>query len=174
MKCPVCGAEVSMEQFDLLSDTCRDCVDKRLGRKRKVYPLVVRWGGRIGHVLLCALVCAPFGVVGLGVVVVIGLWGLNPLRFPIVVFFDPLGGFLAWFGLGFPTGYDHEEHEFFSDVWKVFPAFLLAMAILVFCYYLDEWRGVLIGGALLGALIGAILSILSQLPPRTKAARRAP
>jgi hypothetical protein len=53
-------------------------------------------------------------------------------------------------------------------------AFLLAVGLLVFCYYLDGWKGILIGGAALGALIGATLSILSQVPPKAKATTPAP
>jgi hypothetical protein len=182
MNCPACGADVVMEEFDLVSGTCRQCADRRLGRTRKVYPPVVRWAGRIGHVLLFAIVCAPFGVLALGIVGFIGLWVLSPILVPIAIVLNPIDALFALVGLPFTGGFDPVDHEgddhlrleAWSQAWKAFPVFLLAVGILAVCYALDQWRGVLIGAALLGALIGAALSIHAQVTARTRPSRPSP
>jgi hypothetical protein len=191
MNCPVCGIEVSVEQCNMYSGVCHECEEKAAaarGEAKKPISPVLRWAGRIGHVLLCALLCAPVGVLGLGLVGLAGLFALSPFLAPVDfllhriiwgTFWGPWPGessfYLGWSSSAqaSPGDSGHPASStsaaLFSEAWKAFPAFLLAVALLIPCYYLDGWRGVLIGALALGALIGAILSIVSQWaarPPR--------
>jgi hypothetical protein len=181
MNCPRCGVEVTVEQCDMFTGICNDCTDTILARTRKKSHPVVTWAGRISHVLLSALVCAPFGVLGLGLVAAVGLLTLGPVVWVPAVLInlcvDPIGTLVGLLTPGMPISGDFgPEYSAWirSDWWKMLSAFLLAVGVLTFCYYLDRWKGVLIGGAALGALIGAILSILTQLPRKARATRSAP
>jgi hypothetical protein len=131
--------------------------------------------------VLCALVCAPFGVVGLGFVAIFGLLSLArfwvPVAVVVMVVLLPIDVLLGWFFSGDPwgpTGDGTDEDLWRTEGWKAFPIFLAAIGILGLCYYLGGWQGVVLGGAAVGALIGAILSILSQWPAWTRARKRSP
>jgi hypothetical protein len=182
MNCPVCGAEVTLEQCDVYSGVCHECMAKaaeqRGERPRRISP-VLRWAGRIGHVLLCAVVCAPFGVLGLGILGILGIIALAPILAPLAAVWFILsypihflfGAFLGPWPAASPAS-EPGDYEFLrAEAWKAFPAFVVAMGILVVCYYMGGWQAVLITAAAIGALIGAVLSILSQLPAKAKAGK---
>jgi hypothetical protein len=168
-----------MEECDLYSGICHECTDRaaeqRGERRRKVSSPILIWAGRIGHVLLSALVCAPLGVLGLGIVGILGVLALarfwTPLAAVYMIVWHPVELLTGWFLSGpgwLPTGDTGDDEFLHSEGWKAFPIFLATIGLLVFCYYLDGWRGVLIGGGAVGALIGAVLSILSQWPKQAK------
>jgi hypothetical protein len=180
MKCTTCGAEVSREECDPHSGVCHKCQAAAAGGKedqtRGKSSGLLLWAGRIGHVLLCALVGAPFGVLGLFLVASLLLFTHRTL------------GWLLWlldvvsFGMIVPPLPPYEQTHLPEDEghlsgrerWQVLLASLVAIAILVACYLLGDLKGVLIGGGVLGALLGATLSILSQLPERKRPAAPAP
>jgi hypothetical protein len=140
---------------------------------------VLRWAGRIGHVLLCALLCAPLGVLGLGILGILGLFALAPFLAPLAavwfILWYPIDFIITLFSGPWPAGpplFEPGDYELMrAEAWKAFPAFLVAVAILLVCYYLGGWQAVLVAAAGMGALIGAVLSILSQLPAKTKAGK---
>jgi hypothetical protein len=138
------------------------CVAKRKGLPQQAgqggFSPFVTWSGRIGHVLLCALLGAPFGVL---LLVVIGLAALVSW-----VSWLPLLQERWWIQL--PSIADTERTVTGSEKAKALLILLAVFAILILCYILGDVMGVLIGGAILGALIGATLSILSQWPEKPR------
>jgi hypothetical protein len=132
---------------------------------------VLKWSGRIGHVLLCAVVLAPFGALGLFLVALApvftrkfnflaGWWWLLVLLRALTKGGTPMPPVTDKYT-------DNQLRDWEGSRWEngqVILAALVTLAALIGCYFLDGWTGVLICGAVLGALIGATLSILSQLP----------
>jgi hypothetical protein len=163
-----------MEQCDLYSGVCHECTATAAAQRGEVpkkTPGALIWAGRIGHVLVCALLGAPFGVLGLGFMAILGLFALTPA---------PMHGLLRFYLFGWFALAEDAPRVESEDMtilrseggWKAQVAFGVTLAILIVCFSLDGWRGFLIGGAALGTLIGATLSILSQWPAKATPRKR--